>query len=1176
MVPLAVVAVLLLLGAVVFVGYLETREEPEPSVDASLAVDATEANVQTALRDATWRAAETAAQQPLTEPNEDDEFGALLKTLGGPDGVDGHDQREQDANDAFYNYLRALIYFEVEENLAHAGERRGDIETEVSVQSVEDPATFAAAIERVSIEPKATNVTVEIEGVRIVVRQDETVIDERETDVEVTVPTPIAQLQERTQEYQYAIDDAAVTERGFEQRFNARMYAIAWARGWAQNYQAPVSAVLANRHIEPSANAALYRTQQDIFGDADPNLRDATRLGWICMALQDGEDLFDTYTASQDGLAYETVAYRENPGGDELALNDSLRYELPEATTEELCRSAQYTMDHLIEGPPRAPGLAEMLGQQEQVTETETLDVGELASVAFGELVQPGYQHSFERAADRVFSVKGYAAGEATVGGPSLTTQCERGTGSPRRAVTDVGVDATQHEQPGDRYYRYDTAVEVTVEERRTCRDAEGNVTDRPTERDSYSFEFTTEVGEEEASPLSKLNRDGISPGASIQRTYEPGGPPTPGFNNFAGAEDEITGALIGSASTSSYERWIERQLDDDTLAHGGSVRFDTTEVVELDHRELIEGPSLVGELADDVLALRAEAAAIEAEFERHEIVTANPVDDLVTELEALRAEHVETDAYESVGEKALYEARYAYYLTLREHLEALAETQDAAAGRVTDGFEDVDGLTADVGGYLRAGVHDSGAEPTAFERSDSDVSYEVSATPTYLVTEEVEADRVPAVGEGQFAPLATRNQNVVDLPYEAAMDGVLDWIVDRLPWASGGSNAEIPFRMAGDVLKGAELALEASDEQHGGVDDQEFVNDTLDERIEQFEANVAAAIEQYEGNLSRAVAASVHPEPGAECVLYDGPDHDRYPGWNECAGVDSALESEVEQLEVAVRQTVEETLEPYGTAETALLIGDGRATAYVAENVTGALDQETYAHSEFAEFEADQWEGIVNASVWPAAAAASTATVEIGTAADAAAIDNATGKALTAASEAAIQDRFDHLEALGETAVEDSIDARWLGNERRTQARAARMPAGMPLLPIPSKWVATANAWHVSVRAEYARFELSANLGRTEEATSLTYVRENASVSHEIGGEERTLGWVEPIGFETDTAVVVVTTPGVGVGDRGSVNPECSTTFPDVGELPDDAENDEAGGAEPGCEPFEPLRGGS
>ena len=69
-VPLALVGVLLLVTSVTVVGVIETREEPDPDVDASLAIDRTEAATQAALRDGAQRAAEIAAGQPARTSGE--------------------------------------------------------------------------------------------------------------------------------------------------------------------------------------------------------------------------------------------------------------------------------------------------------------------------------------------------------------------------------------------------------------------------------------------------------------------------------------------------------------------------------------------------------------------------------------------------------------------------------------------------------------------------------------------------------------------------------------------------------------------------------------------------------------------------------------------------------------------------------------------------------------------------------------------------------------------------------------------------------------------------------------------------------------------------------------------------------------------------------------------------
>ena len=112
-IPFAVVAVLLLVSAVVLVGYLETRGSPDADTDVSLAIDRTDAAVQTALRDATASAAHRAAEEPLTVPA-NTSYGDALD----PDGP-------------FVSYLEGLVYLAAAARFEATGQRVGAVETSV-------------------------------------------------------------------------------------------------------------------------------------------------------------------------------------------------------------------------------------------------------------------------------------------------------------------------------------------------------------------------------------------------------------------------------------------------------------------------------------------------------------------------------------------------------------------------------------------------------------------------------------------------------------------------------------------------------------------------------------------------------------------------------------------------------------------------------------------------------------------------------------------------------------------------------------------------------------------------------------------------------------------------------------------------------------------------------------
>ncbi|MCW8172145.1 hypothetical protein D8S78_03920 [Natrialba swarupiae] len=61
-IPFAIIGVLLLVTSVMSVAVLQSRVSPEPTVDASLAMDRSSATAQTVVRNAAANAAEQSAQ----------------------------------------------------------------------------------------------------------------------------------------------------------------------------------------------------------------------------------------------------------------------------------------------------------------------------------------------------------------------------------------------------------------------------------------------------------------------------------------------------------------------------------------------------------------------------------------------------------------------------------------------------------------------------------------------------------------------------------------------------------------------------------------------------------------------------------------------------------------------------------------------------------------------------------------------------------------------------------------------------------------------------------------------------------------------------------------------------------------------------------------------------------
>ncbi|MFC7058065.1 DUF7286 family protein [Halovenus salina] len=1051
------------------------------------------------------------------------------------------------ADDPFENYLRALIYLELREHLDHTSQTEGDIETAVRMPAVTTPAALADAIERVGLERDGTEVTVRVSNLSVTATRAGERVEHRETAVTVTTVTPVLEMHDRVTAYQHAVDEADVTEPGFKQRFNARTYAIGWARGWAQNYQAPVGEVLANRHIEPSANAALYRTQQDIFGAADPNLKNAVRLGWACMALKDGQAMFEEYTATDGERGNSSLSGMPDAAG-------------------RLCNSAHAFYDRVTQREPDLPEMVNVLDGQSPLQQTETVAVDELAALPLAELADGSSGDSFEQIVQRMFTIEGQTATETDVRGElQLDVDCRPGySGSPisRDGSYTIREGNRTESDREEQYYRYTAEIGVRVSAERVCAKRDGNATVRRHDTDSYTLEVATTIGESEANPAATV--DDVNPRVEISQAHKY----TPGpesrreaaFNNYDGTSETVTEALLDGTDTESYRAWLEERMATASYERGPprDSLFETTETVELDYQALLGDTTLFAELVADVEMLQEKAANVSVEVARRELVTGNPMGQLLdriqTDFKATYIEKPSDTEYENVREKVIYEARYAYYQALLEQLNEVASAHETATGELDDRLTDIDGAFANTTRFLSQGLRESDATPDAFPTSKltGDISYEISGSPTYLhSTQTVDTDQVPAVDQ-TFAPLRTRNVNAVDLPYETVVNEVIAAVLKALPGMGAEPDAKLSFRMAGDVLSAGELALEAH--QHGQEAGRQHTYLDEPERFErditEFAETLNGALDTFREQVAKRTVTALYPSPATDCTVY-APHQDGYPGPKECA---SAHGSDIEQTLAtalsAAEDGVERALKPYNTAKTARLIGDGNATQYIVDNITNELAADDYRDIEQFEgrYEADQWDSLVAAAVKPAVMTASKTSVEIGSVEQVESLDRRIQEALGQATTAVVDSRVTAAEkALGQT-----VSERWLGNTDGTVARAARVPAGLPLLPVPGQWVATANAWTIEVAGEYARFEVSARLGTPTDG-SLTYVRENRTVRREIGGQRRRLGSVEPIAFDTQTVLVVVTPPGVGVGDRSSENPECSPTYPHIGEVDPD-----------------------
>lgn len=136
------------------------------------------------------------------------------------------------------------------------------------------------------------------------------------------------------------------------------------------------------------------------------------------------------------------------------------------------------------------------------------------------------------------------------------------------------------------------------------------------------------------------------------------------------------------------------------------------------------------------------------------------------------------------------------------------------------------------------------------------------------------------------------------------------------------------------------------------------------------------------------------------------------------------------------------------------------------------------------------------------------------------------------------------HIADLGRNAGREAL-------EEVAGTSLARLPAGLPVAPVPGLWYGTVNVWHVEVAGEYARFAVRVPRGTPDVPGGFRYVRDGHAVALDVDGDgtpER-LGTSERVSFSTSTLVGVAVPPGSrGVGDVDGQADERSPGWPSPG----------------------------
>ncbi|MHC3437322.1 DUF7286 family protein [Natrialbaceae archaeon A-gly3] len=1092
-IPFALIGVLLLVSSATLVGVLESRPDPETDVDPSLAMDRTAAASQTVLRDAVVRATDDAALRPVTDADTSDPWGRA---------IDAGDDEE-----TFERYLALRIYLEVEQHLQAAGQEiREDTTSSVSVPPLSDSQASAEdALDRVDLEigrdagndldPGTLEVTVE--DVTITVERDGRVLAERTQDVTVTVATTAFELHEKADEYEEQLDMGFFEADGHEglgRHFAARMYPLSWARGYAQYGGAPISEVVANRHVEVMANDAVFTTQEAVFGTTDPHSERTMMNAWGCLAAKDAEELYGG-------------TYGEQP-------------EVVDA--EDICDGLEYIYGDVEGDLPDPPDTGDLLEGTPGMDETETIEVNEMADLAFAETLADGDiegivedLHEVDVSADVRQATDDH--NEPSVSAPSETRRDSSNWRGPSlieaETTSTLTVDHREHDPDATTtttdYHTFD--VRVTNEHYEKWEwDYRGNQTETGlpssvTADATATAEFELEITLSGTHPSGDVNTNGVDNGYNTA-----GWPHFRTHDDYASVPEDALEELLDLDPDGDLTSQLEDEISSPEDIESASELEDEVSVTAAATVDAEPETDLIlKEIAHDLATLRDELGDVEHEFERHEIVQGDPFDDLrenVDDEDQYVYEGTPGGTYDSVADKARVEARQVFLETLVDRIDDVAEThtdvQDGLEDELGDEIEATDNALAEMTDFAQdALVDDVTEQDVELEGSPllENVTYTPSGSPTYLSLEVVEREEVPAAGEDEHAPMAAKNDNWFAVPYTEVAGDLLSRVLSVV---DDDEEEVVTLRTAGEMLESAELADKVADEAE------------LEEERGRLENEIERELEN--------IATKVADEAG-------GSEH---------------LDVDEDEVEEAL---IEEALPELGTVDQqAIRLGGGEG----AELVRDVVKSELEPPDETPYDDDDVWkEHAASVVKYELMDEIDEGVVDGIDKSDIEEINDVVREQLEDISEEVIRERLENQKEKVE-----ELEEKWLMNEDG-QYSPNRVPSGLPITPVPGYWIATANVWDVEFKGEYARFELQASSEMPSSVGGTTYVRDGNPVEIESNdGTTHIIGETEPITFSSRTMILVVVPPsGVGVGDRTDNRIECSETWPDAGPEPHD-----------------------
>jgi len=698
-VPFALLGVLLLVSSLTLAPTFVT--EPAPSETAvERALDQATAETQVAVRDGVSTAGRRAAANPVVTPA-DTPAGRVLND-----------------STAFRDSLRIRAYLRIADRLERVSARSGDVTATASLPPVANASELRAAKRRVAVEragPNRTAMRATVKNIVLTVRRNGEVVSTRRVSPTVVVPTQALMLHDQLSTYQARLN-AGLDEQGLSQRMTARLYPMAWARGYAQYGGTGIQNVVANRHVSLATNGALLGVQRSTFGRSDP--------------------------AGRRALTEATAV---------TGIEDVVRGSKGTGVSADLLDEAEYKP---VSETPLRP---ESTGSPSP-KESMTVGVNETADRAFRSVTEPSALNETLKDAYTVEvaldvdkrRLGGGPPRKPSSPGTEWTLVDERTTASAEAVGNASGTFA-----PPEGWHALETFGR-TVERQYTRTAVWQNGTDRrrTTATSTARYRVTVAV-------VGRHHGRSPAPNRSIRTAHDASASPLNG-SNLADVKPKAAETLVDDAG--GRDAVTEQAVD------GNLRQTETTVTAD-------RPPGLQDWVYRDLMALRASVRNTTVTVERGRVGTfeTNPPKELRKQVTQRRARLADVpDTYDNAAQKARTAARLAYLNEVASRLDEQTSARDGNRERVDTQ------LTERTEGSLRALRKGLIARDTRIPRSRpvpvgpaGPVRTRVDTQTPYLTLAELNESRYRAL-DGREHPLVARNANVFTVPYGNAADAVV------------------------------------------------------------------------------------------------------------------------------------------------------------------------------------------------------------------------------------------------------------------------------------------------------------------------------------------------------------------------------------------------------------------